>query len=94
MLRAADEGLPRDGLTEGLLAHFGVDHEVDLSIKVTATADIAVWAEPARLVFECADSGSVTALGVIEDAAERLARDLALARTRALGQPRSLPAGS
>jgi N-acetylglucosamine kinase-like BadF-type ATPase len=86
VLRAADEGLPRDGLTEGLLAHFGVDHEVDLSIKVTATADIAVWAEPARLVFECADSGSVTALGVIEDAAERLARDLALARTRgALG---------
>jgi glucosamine kinase len=69
-----------------LMTHFGVDHEVDLSIKFTAMADIAAWAEPARLVFDCADSGSTTALQVIEDAADSLARDLALARARgALG---------
>ncbi len=86
VLRAADEGRPRDGLAESLMAHFTVEHEVDLAIRVTAQADIAVWAEPARLVFDCADAGSIVANQVIEDAAERLARDLALARARgALG---------
>jgi N-acetylglucosamine kinase-like BadF-type ATPase len=86
VLRATDEGQPRDGLAEALMEHFGVDSEVDLSLRFTATADIAVWAEPARIVFACADAGSTTALQVVEDAADSLARDLAMARARgALG---------
>jgi N-acetylglucosamine kinase-like BadF-type ATPase len=86
VLEATDAGRPRDGLAEALMSHFGVAQEVDLSLRFTTSAAIDVWAEPARLVFECADAGSETALGVIEDAADRLARDLALARARgALG---------
>jgi len=93
VLRAADEGRPRDDLTEALLGHFGVDHVVELAVQVTAAADIAVWAEPARLVFACADSGSAIALSVIEDAAERLARDLALARARGARGTTAVAAG-
>jgi glucosamine kinase len=86
VLRATDTGRPRDGLAETLMAHFGVDHEVDLSLRFTTLAAIECWAEPARLVFESADAGSATAGAVIEDAADRLARNVTLARARgALG---------
>jgi glucosamine kinase len=82
VLRAADEGQPPDGLARSLMDRFGAEHEVDLSLRFTAAADIAVWAEPAPVVFECADSGSATAVTVIEEAADRLSRDVLLARAR------------
>jgi N-acetylglucosamine kinase-like BadF-type ATPase len=82
VFRAPDVGAPRDGLAEALMRHFEVDDEVELSLRFTAGADIATWAAPARLVFECADAGSATALRVVEDAADRLASDLARARAR------------
>jgi glucosamine kinase len=82
VLAAVDAASPRDGLAEALLQHFGVGSEVELSLFLTAHADIATWAAPAPLVFACADAGSTTALRVVDEAAARLARDLARARAR------------
>jgi N-acetylglucosamine kinase-like BadF-type ATPase len=81
-LDATDDGRPRDGLAERMMAHFGATDEVELSVAFTGSADIATWAAPARHVFEAADQGSTTAVEVVDDAARRLAANVVRARRR------------
>jgi glucosamine kinase len=82
VLRATDRGEERELLAEALMSHFGVDAEVELSLRFTASAHIVTWAAPAHLVFAAADAGSAPALEVVDQAAESLARDIALAQAR------------
>jgi N-acetylglucosamine kinase-like BadF-type ATPase len=73
VLGAIDRGEPYDELARRLMASFGATDGPELAVSFTTSSSAAYWGSRADQVFAAADEGSLTALRVIEDAAEELA---------------------
>jgi glucosamine kinase len=71
VLRARDEGQQGDVLHRDLLTHFRVTDEVALAYAFTADTGLTTWGGVAPLIFASADSGSVLAASVIDEAASQ-----------------------
>ena len=72
-LGAHDDARPDDGLLAALLASFGVADAERLARVVNDEPTVQNWAPHAPSVFAAAATGSATATGVIEHAADHLA---------------------
>ncbi|HEV7184788.1 MAG TPA: BadF/BadG/BcrA/BcrD ATPase family protein [Leifsonia sp.] len=82
VLVSHDDGRRPDALTTALLGYFDCRDVIEFAGVFGNQIDVHRWASAAPLIFQAADESSPTAVAVVEDAAEQLAKDVRRVRSR------------